>query len=61
MKDYLLNLWKREPARFVALGIAIVDLAVVFGVPITQEQKTALVTVISAIGVEYIRSRVTPV
>jgi hypothetical protein len=61
MKDYLSNLWKREPARFVALAVAIVDLAVVFGVPIDPEQKAAIVTVISAIGVEYIRSRVTPV
>lgn len=60
----LIELWAREPARVVGLVVAALALLVAFGLPITGEQREAIVGVTIAIlailGAEITRSRVTP-
>lgn len=59
--DGLMRLWQREPAVIIGVAVAALNAAVVFGVPLTVEQKAALVTVLTSIGAVAIRSRVSPV
>lgn len=49
-----------EPVAWTTLiGLAI-DCAVVFGVPITVEQKTVVVALVTALLALFVRSKVTP-
>lgn len=57
----VLGLWESEPVAIVALITAALDVATVFGAPISPEQKTAVVGVVSALGVLVARNQVTPV
>lgn len=50
-----------EPAMWVALADAVLVLAVLFGLPITVEQKAAILAVVVAASGVLIRSRVSPV
>lgn len=54
-----------EPALWVALVTAVVDLAIAFGAPISMDQKAAIVGAVSAVlavvGGFVVRSQVTPV
>ena len=56
---------KAEPARVVALVVAAIGLAATLGLSITDEQSGAIVAfvgaVLSIIGGETVRARVTPV
>lgn len=48
-----------EPLAWTALVNAIIDLAIVFGAPITTEQKTAIIATVGAVSVLFVRSKVT--
>lgn len=50
-----------EPVLLTTLVGAVIGLLVVFGVPITEEQKTAIVLVVTAVCALFARSQVTPV
>jgi len=63
--QYLLDLWRREPARIVTFVQMVLIVAVsVFGVQLTGEQQTAIIGLVSAgiilLGGEITRSQVTP-
>ena len=56
-------LWTRiqnEPVLVTTLVGAVIGLAVVFGVPITDDQKTAIVLVVTAVLALFARSQVSP-
>lgn len=53
--------WSREPALYVTLVDAVLVLAIAFGMPITEDQKAALMAVIVAASGLVIRSQVSPV
>ena len=60
----LTSIWDRitrEPVLMTTLVGAVISLLVVFGVPITDEQKTAVVVVVAAVLAIFARSQVTPV
>lgn len=60
----LASLWSRiqlEPVLVTTLVGAVISLLVVFGVPITNDQKTAIVVVVTAVLALFARSQVTPV
>lgn len=65
----ILDLFRTEPTVVIgAIGavlVAILDAAVAFGAPITADQKTALIGVVSAVGLVVTlyaqRSQVVPV
>lgn len=59
--DWFLDWWGREPVVITTVAVALVDAAVVFGAPLEAEQKTAIVTLITALGAAIARSRVRPV
>lgn len=63
--QYLLDLWRREPARIVTFVQMVLVVAVsVFGVSLTGEQQTAIIGLVSAgiilLGGEVTRSQVSP-
>ena len=43
------DIWQKEPALITAFVTAIIVLAVTFGVPISEEQKNAILGVLSAL------------
>ena len=55
------NLLETEPVVVVGLITSLIDAAVVFGVPIDESQKTALIGIITALGVLLARSKATSV
>ena len=55
------NLWETEPVAVSGLVTVALDAALAFGAPISPDQKTAVIGVVSAIGVLIARSKVTPV
>ncbi|MGE5229465.1 MAG: hypothetical protein ACM3MJ_07070 [Deltaproteobacteria bacterium] len=62
---YLLDLWRREPARIIAFAqMLLVVLVTVFGIQLTGEQQAAIVGLVAAflalLGGEITRSRVSP-
>lgn len=59
--DKLYGIWAGEPVLVTTLFTTLVDVAIVFGLPLTQEQKTALVALVTAVGAIVARSRVSPV
>lgn len=58
--DKVYLLWEREPVAVTAVVTGLIDLAIAYGVPIDGDQKTAILGVISAIGVVVARNQVTP-
>ena len=57
-------LWARiqdEPVLVTTLIGAIIDLAIAFGAPISPDQKTPVIVVVSAVLALFARSKVTPV
>jgi hypothetical protein len=63
--SYLMDLWRREPARIVTFVQMVLVVAVsVFGVQLTGEQQTAILGLVMAaivlLGGEVTRSQVTP-
>ena len=59
--EKVVNLWETEPVAVSGLVTVALDAAVAFGAPISPDQKTAVIGVVSAIGVLIARSKVTPV
>lgn len=59
--DSVIRVWEREPVAVTAVITGALDVAIVFGVPIDDGQKTAIVGLVSAIGVLVARNQVTPV
>ena len=59
-----MSIFKTEPARVLAIVQAVIVVAVVFGIDISDDQKEAILALVGAflsLGVgELIRSRVTP-
>lgn len=58
------TLWNRianEPVLVTTLVGALISLLVVFGVPITDEQKVAVIGLLTAVLALFARSQVTPV
>lgn len=56
-------IWARitnEPVLVTTLVGAALNLAIVFGAPVTDEQKTAIVVVVTAVLAIFARSQVTP-
>jgi hypothetical protein len=56
-------IWARitaEPVLVTALVGAIINLAIAFGAPIADEQKTGIIVVITAVLAMFARSQVTP-
>ena len=58
---YLINKWETEPVAVSGLVTVLLDAAVAFGAPISPDQKTAAVAVVTALGIIIARSKVTPV
>jgi hypothetical protein len=56
----IINIWETEPVAVTGLITVLLDAAVAFGAPIDDGQKTAVVGVVSAVGVLIARSNVTP-
>ena len=60
----MLNYIRREPARVVAIVLAIIGVASAFGLGITKGQADAIVSLVGAflaiLGGEVTRSQVTP-
>lgn len=52
---------QREPVLLTSLVAAIVNLLVVFGVPITEEAKAGILTVFNSVAALFARSQVVPV
>lgn len=59
--DKLINLWENEPVAVTAVVTGALDLLVAYNAPITPEQKTAILALVSGIGVLIARRQVTPV
>ncbi len=61
----LLDLWRAEPALVVGFITAVLDLGIAFGLPLTADQKVAIIGVVSAalamLGATLVRAEVTPV
>ena len=57
----IIHVWEAEPVAVTGLVTVLIDAGVAFGLPITPEQKLAVVGVVSALGVLIARSQVTPV
>lgn len=63
MKAILLSIWDRitnEPVLATTLVGAVINLAIVFGAPISDDQKVAVVAVVTALLAVFARSKVTP-
>ena len=52
---------KAEPVIVTALVAAVLNLAVVFGVPVDDGQKAAILAVVNAVLALFVRSQVSPV
>ena len=61
LKSYLKTRMKGEPVLTYGFLIALINLAVVFGVPLTAEQLGALDTALIAFLSFHVRKKVTPV
>jgi hypothetical protein len=60
--DKVIDLIRNEPVAVATFFGAAINLAVVFGVPLTMEQKAALLTVFDALlAIVAVRQNVTPV
>lgn len=59
--DYIINKWETEPVAISGLVTVLLDAAVAFGAPISPDQKTAVIGIVSAIGIVIARRQVTPV
>ena len=59
--EKIVELWESEPVAVTGLVTAGLDAAVAFGAAISPDQKTAVVILVTAIGVLIARSKVTPV
>lgn len=59
------DLIRREPAVVTGLVVAVLNLVVAFGLPLTGEQREAIValtsTLLVVVGAFVVRQRVTPV
>ena len=59
-----LNIWQAEPAMVIGLVTAVLALVVSFGIPVSQDQRDAIVGVVSAvlilIGAVVVRANVYP-
>lgn len=55
------TVWGREPVLFIAFVTAVINVAVVFGVDLSTDQKSALLAVVNAVAALTARSAVTPV
>lgn len=59
--ERIYGIWGSEPVLITTLFTTLLDVAIVFGLPLTPDQKTALVAFVTAIGAIVARSQVTPV
>lgn len=59
--EKIYGIWGAEPVLITTLFTCVLDVAIVFGLPLTADQKTALVAFVTAIGAIVARSQVTPV
>lgn len=57
----VMNLWEDEPVAVTGIVTALLDAAISFNAPIDADQKTAVIAVVTAVGVLIARNRVTPV
>ena len=59
-----LNIWQAEPAMVIGLVTAVLALVVSFGIPVSQDQRDAIVGVVSAVlillGAVVVRANVYP-
>jgi hypothetical protein len=60
MFNQLLAFVKREPALIVTVGLALVELAVSFGLNITDRQTSAITAVLTVVAGVVVRSQVSP-
>ena len=58
--EKIVNLWESEPVAVTGLITVSLDVAVAFGVNISPDQKTAVIGLVSAIGILIARQKVTP-
>jgi uncharacterized membrane protein len=60
-----MNVWQTEPALVVAVVVAVLDLLIAFGVPVSADQKVTIVALVTAVltlvGGWVVRSQVSPV
>lgn len=56
-----MSIWNREPVMILALVAAVINVLVVFGIDISTEMKTAILTVVDALLALAARGAVTPV
>lgn len=56
----MLSLWQNEPVRLYAAFVAVVNLAVEFGLGLTAQQVVVLNVAFAAVLGLFIRNRVTP-
>lgn len=56
----ILNVWQTEPVAVTGLLTVLLNAAIVFGAPIDDGQKTAIIAVVSSLGIVIARSQVTP-
>lgn len=54
----LFDLWRREPARIVGFVSAVIMLLIAFNVPVTDEQKAAILAIVTA-GLALLQAEVT--
>lgn len=59
--DKIINLWENEPVAVTAVVTGALDLLIAYNAPITPDQKTAILVVVSGIGALIARRKVTPV
>ena len=58
--EKVVSLWESEPVAVTGLITVGLDAAVAFGVNISPDQKTAVIGLVSAVGVLIARQKVTP-
>jgi hypothetical protein len=61
MLDQLIDRIESEPVLVTTFIGAVIDLAIVFGAPITNDQKVAVGVALTALLAFFARSKVTPV
>jgi hypothetical protein len=59
--DAVTGIWTSEPVAVTGLVTVLLDAAISFGAPISPDQKTAVIGVVSALGILVARSKVSPV
>ena len=57
----IIDLWEREPVAVTGVTTALLDVLIASNAPITPELKTAVVALVTAIGILIGRNQVTPV